>query len=92
MTAFLIILGIVILAHAVIVIRHGIGGVPVTYLLATIVWVFYPGYDSGFASWIATNLAVLGLVAIGSFFPSGPTSIVVAGVGGFLLGEWMAEQ
>jgi hypothetical protein len=89
--AGLIILGLILLAHVIIIAKSGVRGLVATYIIATVIWVFYPGYDSGFASWIATDLVIVMLVAVGSLFPNSPTGVIVAGIGGYIIGRNIAK-
>lgn len=88
----LIILGLILLAHILIIARSGLAGLVGAYILGAIIWVFFPGYDTGLASFIITEIVFIGLVAVGSLFPSGAKGVAVAGVGGYLAGRWMARM
>jgi hypothetical protein len=87
----LIILGVIIIVHAIIIAKAGLIGVAITYILGAIIWVFFPGYETGFSGLILTEIVVVGLMAFGSLFPSGPKGIAAAGVGGYLAGRWMGK-
>ncbi len=87
----LIILGLILLAHVLIIAKIGFGGLGVTYVLGAIIWVFFPGYDTGLAGLLATEIVFVGLMAFGSLFPSGPKGIAAAGVGGYLVGRGLAK-
>lgn len=84
-------LGFIVILHLIIIARSGFSGILGTYIIGSAIWVFYPGYDSGFANWILTNLVVLGLSALGSLLPNSGTGIVVAGIGGYLIGKNIAK-
>ena len=81
------VLGFIVILHLIIIARAGFSGLVGTYIIGSAIWFFYPGYSTGLASWILTNIVVLGLSALGSIFPSGGTGIVVAGIGGYLIGK-----
>lgn len=87
----LIVLGLIILAHVLIIARIGFGGLVTTYVLGAIIWVFFPGYETGVYGFLATEVIFVGLMAFGSLFPSGPKAMAVSGVGGYLAGRWMAK-
>jgi hypothetical protein len=89
---FLIFIGIVLLAHVIIIARGGIAGTIGLYITGSIIWIFYPGYETGFGGWILTQLVIIGLAAIGSLMPGGAKGIAIAGVGGYLAGRWMARM
>lgn len=84
-------IGLIVLAHVLIIARGGIGGTIGLYITGTIIWIFYPGYETGLSGWIMTQLVLIGLAAIGSLMPGGAKGIAVAGVGGYLAGRWMAK-
>lgn len=88
------IIGVVLflLAEIMLIARFGIVGLVTPYVLGTGIWVFYPGYDSGFYGWLITNLAVVGLAALGQVLPGGATGVAGAGVGGFFLGRWIGRM
>jgi hypothetical protein len=88
----LIILGVIILVHAVIIARAGFGGLIATYVIGAIIWVFFPGYQTGFGGLLITEIVVVGLMAFGSLFPSGAKGVAVAGVGGYLLGRKLGKM
>jgi hypothetical protein len=87
----LIVLGVIILVHGIIIARAGIGGVVATYVIGAIIWVFYPGYATGFSGLLITEIVVVSLMAFGSLFPSGAKGIAAAGIGGYLAGRWMGR-
>lgn len=81
----------ILLAHFIIWYKMGFSGLVASYILGSIVWVFFPGYETGFAGWIMTNIVFVFMVAVGSFFPRGAKGIAVAGVGGYLVGRNIAK-
>lgn len=92
MWMLLIVIGLFILAEIVLIARFGLVGLILPYVIGTGIWIFYPGYDSGFASWLLTNVIVVGLAALGQIFPGGAAGVAGAGVGGFFLGRWISRM
>jgi hypothetical protein len=88
---FLIILGVIVLAHIAVIAKGGVAGLIGLYITGSVIWIFFPGYDTGFSGWILTQLVIVGLAAVGSVLPGGATGIAIAGVGGYLIGKKLAK-
>lgn len=87
----MIVLGVIVFAHILIIVRSSFMGLVVAYIIGTIIWIFYPGYETGWSGWILTELVIIGLSALGSLLPNGGVGIGLAAIGGFLIGRNIAK-
>lgn len=78
-------------SYCILFYKTGWQGVLTVYVLGAVIWVFYPGYETGISGLFLTEQVLVLLLAFGSLFPSGPKSIAVAGVGGYLTGRWLGR-
>lgn len=86
------ILFVVLVSNIIMFAKHGVVGPITAHVLAGIIWIFYPGYDSGFVSFLITDVVIVAFAAAGAL--TGPTSaakIGAAGVGGYFLGRWLGK-
>lgn len=86
-----LILLLLIGAYCILFYKTGWQGVLTVYILGAVIWIFYPGYETGISGLFITEQVLVFLLAIGSLFPSGPKGIAAAGVGGYLAGRWMGR-
>jgi len=78
-------------AYCLLFYKTGWQGVLIIYIIGAVIWVFFPGYETGISGLFITEQVLVFLLAIGALFPSGPKGIAVAGVGGYLVGKKIAK-